>query len=221
MYRETLLRRREMQHGARDASRFQPPTNARLPILTALTTLPSFFQLASILASDHALRPEVSRQNLDDILRSNVSICFATVKVKRTTVKAYRDEQIRYQLLILRPCLSILNLTPLNIPVRTMDNHSRKKAWIEPREGTIKPRNQSPRQRKVKIARIMNLACVSIPSIYQDRISGFGLDSARIRYCLPRELGKCLARDETTAFLGAESVLLGVGGVPDPVHEEV
>ena len=96
-----------------------------------------------------------------------------------------------------------------------------KETWVEPREGAVETRNQSPCQRKVKITRIVNLACISVPPIHQDRISRTCLDGTGIRDCLPRELGECLASDESTTFLGAETVLLRVGGIPDPVHKEI
>ena len=67
----------------------------------------------------------------------------------------------------------------------------------------------------------MDLARISVPAIDQDRVSGLSLDGAGVVDCLPGELGEGFAMDEAAAFLGAETVLLGVGSVPDPVHEEV
>ena len=102
-----------------------------------------------------------------------------------------------------------------------MNNHRRKETRIKPRERAIKPRNKAPRQCKVQITRIVDLACISIPSINQNTIPGFCFDNTGIVDGLPRELREGFARDESAALLGAEPILLTVGGIPDPVHEEV
>ena len=67
----------------------------------------------------------------------------------------------------------------------------------------------------------MDLSCLAIPSISQDRIAAFGLDDTRVLDGLPGELREGLALDEGAAFLGTETVLLRVGSVPNPVHEKV
>ena len=102
-----------------------------------------------------------------------------------------------------------------------MHNHTRKEGWIKPRERAVETSNQAPSERKVQITCIMNLACVSIPSIYENRISRSGCDSPGIFDRLPRQLRECFALNESAAFLCAETVLLGVCCVPDPIHEEI
>lgn len=135
--------------------------------------------------------------------------------------RAYRDEQIRHQLLILRPTLPILLLTPLNISICTVHNHTRKEERVKPWEWATEPRDQTPSQGKIQIARIVNLAGVSIPSIDQNAVPRFRLDRARVLDSLPGQLGEGFAWHESSAFLRAETVLLRVGGVPNPVHKEI
>lgn len=67
----------------------------------------------------------------------------------------------------------------------------------------------------------MNLACVAVPSVGENLIARSGLDGTWVGDCLPGELRECFARDGCAARGCAETVLLGVGRVPDPVHEEV
>ena len=102
-----------------------------------------------------------------------------------------------------------------------MHNHAEKEDWIEPWEWALESSDQTPRERKVEITCIVNLSCISVPSISQDRITSGGLDNARILDSLPWELGKSLALDKGATFLRSEAVLLRVGGVPDPVDEQV
>ena len=67
----------------------------------------------------------------------------------------------------------------------------------------------------------MDLSRLAIPSICEYRISTLCLDNARVLDGLPRELRECLAFDIDASFLGTETILLRIRGIPDPVHEEV
>lgn len=102
-----------------------------------------------------------------------------------------------------------------------MNNHTRKERRIEPWERARESSDQTPSQGEVQITSIVNLAGISIPSIGQNTIAGLGFDGAGVLDGLPRQLWECLAGDESTSFHGAEAVLLAVGCVPDPVHEEI
>ena len=102
-----------------------------------------------------------------------------------------------------------------------MQNHAGEEQRVKPRERTTEARDEAPRQCKEQITRIVNLACVTVPPISQDLVAVLGLDGAGVLDGLPWELGEGFALDDCAAGLGAETVLLRVGGVPDPVHEEV
>ena len=84
----------------------------------------------------------------------------------RRMIEAYRNEQIRRPPLILLPRISILFLTPLDIPVRAMRNHDQEENRIEPREWRIEASNQTPSGSEVDVAGIMDLASVFVPSIH-------------------------------------------------------
>src|SRR6266536_3903137 len=109
--------------------------------------------------------------------------------IKKSEGTTYWNEQIRHQPLILLPALPILDLTPLNIPIRTMHNHASKEHRIKPGERTIKTSDQAPSQSKEQITRVMDLASISIPSISQKGVTRLGLDDAGVLNSLPWELG--------------------------------
>ena len=67
----------------------------------------------------------------------------------------------------------------------------------------------------------MDLARVFVPSVGQNAVASFGLDDSGIMNSLPRQLGEAFTGDKSTAFLGAETILLAVGCIPNPVHEEI
>jgi len=102
-----------------------------------------------------------------------------------------------------------------------MNDHAAKEERIKPRKRRVETGDQAPCQGKVEITCIMNLPSFSVPAISQYRVSALGLDDAGILNSLPRKLWECLALDESAALLGTETVLLRVGGIPDPVHEEI
>lgn len=102
-----------------------------------------------------------------------------------------------------------------------MHNHASKEDRVEPREWAVKPSDQAPSQCKEQITSVVDLSCITIPSISQKRVTRLGLDDAGVFDCLPWELREGLALGRGSSLLGAETVLLGVGGVPDPVGEEI
>ena len=102
-----------------------------------------------------------------------------------------------------------------------MDNHTGEEHGVEPREGTVKPSDETPGIGEEEVASVVDLSGVAVPSISQNRIASLGLDYARILNSLPGELRKGLPLQQRATLLGAEAVLLRVGRVPDPVYEEV
>lgn len=59
------------------------------------------------------------------------------------------------------------------------------------------------------------------PTVHQDAIPGIRVDGLGVLDDEPRESGPSLAIEELLALHLAEAVLLPVGGIPDPVEEEV
>lgn len=59
------------------------------------------------------------------------------------------------------------------------------------------------------------------PSVDQYRITSLRLDSLWVFYRLPRQLRECPPLHQGTPLLLPEPVLLTVGGVPDPIHEDI
>ena len=102
-----------------------------------------------------------------------------------------------------------------------MDNHTGEEHGVEPWKWAIKPGDQTPGISKEKIAGIVNLSSIAIPSISKNRISSLGLDDARVFNSLPWELRERLPFDQQATFLDSKAVLLRVGGVPDPIYEKV
>jgi hypothetical protein len=138
-----------------------------------------------------------------------------------TRVQTYRDEQIRHKPLILLPALAILLPASLNISECTMDDHARKEHGVEPREWAVESGDEAPGIGEEEVACIVDLAGISVPSVSQDRVTCLGLDYARVLNSLPWELREGLPLQKSTTLLGAEAVLLGIGGVPDPVYKQV
>lgn len=62
---------------------------------------------------------------------------------------------------------------------------------------------------------------VRTPSVDKDRMAVLGNDGAGVLDGLPGELGEGLSKDHITTALKTKSVLLAIGGVPDPVDEEI
>lgn len=102
-----------------------------------------------------------------------------------------------------------------------MHNHARKEEGIEPRKGAVETSDETPCKCKEEVTGIVNLACISVPAIRQETVSSFGLDGAWVDNCLPWKLREGFTVSESTPLLGTESVLLGIGSVPDPVDKEV
>jgi len=86
-----------------------------------------------------------------------------------------------------------------------MDDHARKKEWVEPRERTIEACDETPRKRKVEITSIVNLACITIPTIGQQTIPCLGLDDTWILNRLPRQLREAFAVCQGTTLLCPET----------------
>lgn len=133
----------------------------------------------------------------------------------------HRNEKVRDLSCIFVPGLSILSLASLDISVRTVNDHGSKEDWIEPGEWAVKSSDETPRIGEEEIASVMDLASISIPPISQNRVTSLGWDSLWVLDRLPRKLWECLALDKGSTLLGPEAILLTVGGIPDPVHEEV
>ena len=74
---------------------------------------------------------------------------------------------------------------------------------------------------KVKVAGVMNLPCVSVPAIDQNRVTGLRLDRLGVLDVLPRQLRESLPLKERTPFLLPESIFLSIGSIPNPVHQEI
>lgn len=155
---------------------------------------------------------------------------------------AYRNEQIWHQSLVLKPRLAVLVAASLNVTHRAVGNHSGEKDRVEPREGATETGNETPVQGKVKIAGVVDLASLAIcgmvsnllystcdvskpglrtPTVNQDRRTISGLESLGVLQGLPRELRESVTEDHSSSLLLAETVLLAVCRVPDPVDKEV
>ena len=62
---------------------------------------------------------------------------------------------------------------------------------------------------------------VHTPSVDENLVAILGRKGVRVVDSLPGELREGLSEDHITTDLQAESVLLAVGGIPDPVDEEI
>lgn len=96
-----------------------------------------------------------------------------------------------------------------------MRERKREKRW-----SLLEPSNQAPGDGEPRIGGIVNFAGKTVPAVDEDgalgRLNGLGiLDS------LPGNLGESLAGNHLSALHRAETVLLAVAAVPDPVPEEV
>jgi hypothetical protein len=136
-------------------------------------------------------------------------------------VKTYRDEQIRHQLLILVPAFTILSPTPLNIPMRAVDDHAGEEQRVEPRKWAAEPSDETPGISKEEVAGIVDLPGVTVPPVGENRVSSLGLDDAGVLNRLPGELRERLPFEQQATLLDAEAVLLRVGSVPYPVYKKV
>jgi hypothetical protein len=86
----------------------------------------------------------------------------------------------------------------------------------------LKTGDQSPGKRKEHVRHIVRLSNDAEPPIDENTVSGLGLQSTRVLDNLPRQLRKRVALGELSLALHlAEAILLAVGGIPHPVHEEV
>ena len=148
-------------------------------------------------------------------------------------------EKIRDLPRVLLPRLPVLGLAPLYVSNGAMRNHGCEEDGIKPWKGTIEARNQTPGQGEIEIGGVMYLARIAIcnldkytdqrverigkptPSVHQNRIAALGLDGFRGFDRLPWQLGESFPLQQRTPFLLPETILLAVGGVPDPVHNEV
>ena len=133
----------------------------------------------------------------------------------------YWNEEPRDQLLVLLPTLSIFYFTPLNIPMRTMENHTTKEQRIEPWKRALKASDSTPSKRKVEVASIMYFARIAVPTTGQQTTSRRGHNNLWILNSLPGQLRKRLSLHKCAAFLSSEPILLAVCCVPHPIYEEV
>lgn len=62
---------------------------------------------------------------------------------------------------------------------------------------------------------------VRTPTVDKDDVAVVGSDGLGVSDRLPRELWETLALNVVTCQLGFEPVFLAVGGIPNPVHEQV
>lgn len=102
-----------------------------------------------------------------------------------------------------------------------MDDHASEEYGVKPWERAVESGNQAPGDGKEEITGIMNLASISVPPVSEDGVSRLGLDGAGVLDRSPGKLGERLAVKKLSAFLVAETILLRVGGVPDPIHEQI
>lgn len=151
--------------------------------------------------------------------RRTKSMLVYSHKFERT--RTHGNEQVRNLSLILSPSLTVLVPAALDITQRTVTDHARKEQRVEPRERAVKASDKTPVQSKVQIAGIVDLASLAIPSINHNLGAIGSGEGLRVLHSLPRQLGEGVTEDHGATFHLAETVLLAVGRVPHPVHEQV
>lgn len=104
--------------------------------------------------------------------------------------------------------------------VRVCSFHAKSQNQIN-RNNSLEPGDQAPRQREEHVRDIIWLPHNSEPAIHQDSVSSIRLDGLGVLDDNPRDLRECVALDKLAPLLLAERVLLPVGRVPHPVHEEI
>lgn len=96
-----------------------------------------------------------------------------------------------------------------------MREGERQKRW-----SLLEPSNQAPGDGEPRIGGIVNFAGKTVPAVDEDgalwSFNGLGVLNG-----LPGNLGESLAGNHLSALHCAETVLLAVAAVPDPVPEEV
>lgn len=121
-----------------------------------------------------------------------------------------------------------------------MRDHNGEEHRIEPREGTVESGDQTPHEGKVEIAGVVNLSGIAVcvwvssrpnkleeqlggltPSVNKDRITLLASNSSWVFDGLPWKLRESLSQNHVSALLLAETVLLAVRRIPDPVNENV
>lgn len=102
-----------------------------------------------------------------------------------------------------------------------MADHARKEQRVEPRERAVKAGNKTPVQGKVQIAGVVDFASLAIPPIDHDLGAIGSSKGLGVLHSLPRQLGEGVTENHGATLHLAETVLLAVGRVPDPVHEQV
>lgn len=143
------------------------------------------------------------------------------VELITRTEDTHRNEDIGHSPLILLPSLSILLTTPGDVPVSAMRDHQAEECRVEPWEGTLEATDQGPSRCKIRIARVMNLPRLAIPAIAEQVIASLSGDGDRILDLLPWQLRERLAIESGATGPGAEHILLGIAGIPNPVDEQV
>ena len=76
--------------------------------------------------------------------------------------KTHRNEQIRHPSLILEPGLPVLGPAALDIPQSTVADHASEENRVEPRERAAEASDQTPVQRKVQVASVVDLASLAV-----------------------------------------------------------
>lgn len=102
-----------------------------------------------------------------------------------------------------------------------MNDHTRKEDGIEPREGALKPSNQTPRHSEEKIARVVNLSSLSVPTIAQNAVAPAGGNSLRVVNLAVLEIREGGTLIHSAALFLTELVLLAVGRIPYVVGAEI
>lgn len=118
-----------------------------------------------------------------------------------------------------------------------MTDHAREEHRVEPGEWAGEAGDKTPVQRKVEVAGVVDFTGLAVwtvlvvsdqmlvqlltPPIDQDLISGLSRDRLRVLHGLPRQLREGVSEHHRPTLLLTETVLLTIGGVPHPVHEEI
>jgi len=153
----------------------------------------------------------------------------------------YRNEQIGDLSLILSPGLSVLSSAPRDVSPSTVDDHDHEEDKIKPRKWApkravsknsgwacsarkgdlLESGDKAPGHREEHVGHIVGLANDCEPAVHQNPVSSPSLDDTGIFDDRPGHVRERLTLDQLTALLLTERVLLAIGRVPHPVHEQV
>lgn len=155
----------------------------------------------------------------------------------------YWNEQIWDLFLILSPGIAVLSSTPRDVSLGTVDDHDHEEDKVKPRKRTpgewsasarlgtqcesngksnlLETGDKSPGHREEHVRDIIRLANDCEPAIHHNPVSSPRFDDTRIFDDRPGHVRKRLTLDQLTTLLLTERVLLAIGRVPHPVHEQV